>query len=240
MERTDAEAEASSLWPSDGKPQLTEKDLEAGKDWGQVEKGTREDEMVGWQHRFNGNEFEPTPGDGKGQGSLVCCSPEGCKESDTNKQLNNNSLESQHWLHPGGRLMLCVTRPRLGRETTWLWGVRQVSFTWNTRKSYFTNKGLRIYFPVNSYWVHIMCQKLRPKSWEPKKTRTNVFCSGGTYSQWWHQVLLKPPSWQGVWNNTPGQLHFPPCCPAQLLTFLFSVQSCFATSLGSFQTDMCI
>ena len=50
-----------------------------------------EDEMAGWHHRLNGHEFEQTLGDSKGQGSLVCCSPWGCKESDTTEQLNNNS-----------------------------------------------------------------------------------------------------------------------------------------------------
>ena len=48
-----------------------------------------EDEMVGWHHGLNGREFEQTPGNGKGQGSLVCCSPWGHKESDTTDQLNN-------------------------------------------------------------------------------------------------------------------------------------------------------
>ena len=49
--------------------------------------------VVGWHHRLNGQEFEQTLGDGEGQGSLVCCSPRGHKESDTTDQLNNNSLE---------------------------------------------------------------------------------------------------------------------------------------------------
>ena len=47
--------------------------------------------MVGWHHRLNGNEFEQTPGDGEGQGSLVCCSPWGCKELDMTQRLNNNN-----------------------------------------------------------------------------------------------------------------------------------------------------
>ena len=51
-----------------------------------------EDEMVGWYHQLNGHEFEQAPGDSKGQGSLVCCSPWGCKESDTTEQLNSNDL----------------------------------------------------------------------------------------------------------------------------------------------------
>ena len=65
------------------KSRLTGKDPEAGRDWGQEEKGTTEDEMAGWHHRLDGREFEQTPGDGEGQGSLVCSSPCGHKELDT-------------------------------------------------------------------------------------------------------------------------------------------------------------
>ena len=56
---------------------------DAGKDWGKEEKGTAEDEMVGCHHRLNGLEFEQTPGDSEGQGSLACWSPWGWKELDT-------------------------------------------------------------------------------------------------------------------------------------------------------------
>ena len=56
----------------------------------QEEKGTTEGEMVGWHHQLNGHEFEQAPGDGEGQGSLVCCSPWGRKESDTTEWLNSN------------------------------------------------------------------------------------------------------------------------------------------------------
>ena len=55
---------------------------DAGKDWGQEEREITEDEMVGWHHWLNGHEFEQTPGDGEGQGSLACCSPWGHKELD--------------------------------------------------------------------------------------------------------------------------------------------------------------
>ena len=58
-------------------------DSDVGKDWGQEEKGTTEDEIVGWYHQLNGHEFEQTPGDDEGQGSLAYCSPWGCKELDT-------------------------------------------------------------------------------------------------------------------------------------------------------------
>ena len=84
--RTDAEAEASILWPPDTKSWLTGKDPDAGKDWRQ-EKGMTEDELVGWHHRLYGHEFEQTLGDSEGQGGLAYCNSWGCKESDTTEQL---------------------------------------------------------------------------------------------------------------------------------------------------------
>ena len=96
--RTDAETEATILWPPDVKSWLIWKDPDAGKDWRQEEKGTTEDEMVGWHHWVNGHEFEQALGDGEEQGSLVFCSPWGCKESDMTKQLNNNnSFSYREW-----------------------------------------------------------------------------------------------------------------------------------------------
>ena len=86
--RTDAEAAAPILWPPDARNWLTGKDPDVGKDWRQEEKGMTEDEMVGWQHQLNGHESEQAPGVGDGQGNLVCCSPWGCKESDTTEWLN--------------------------------------------------------------------------------------------------------------------------------------------------------
>ena len=69
---TDAEAEALILWPPDVKNSLIGKDPGAGQDWRQEEKGTTEDEMVGWHHWLNGHAFEQAQGDGDGQGSLAC------------------------------------------------------------------------------------------------------------------------------------------------------------------------
>ena len=80
-ERTDAEAEAPMLRPPDAESQLIGKDPDAGKDRGKEEKGVTDDE-VEWRHRLNGHEFEQTPGDSEGQGSLACYKPWGCKESD--------------------------------------------------------------------------------------------------------------------------------------------------------------
>ena len=81
--RTDAETETPMLWPPDAKNWLLRKDSNSGKDWRQEEKGVTEGEMVGWHYRFNGPEFEQTPG----EGSLACCSSWGHKESDTTEWL---------------------------------------------------------------------------------------------------------------------------------------------------------
>ena len=86
----EAEAEAPILWPPDVKCQLIGKDSDAEKVWGQEEKGATEDQMVGWHHLLNGREFEQTLGDSERQGSLACCSPWGCKKSDTSWRLNDN------------------------------------------------------------------------------------------------------------------------------------------------------
>ena len=64
------------------------KDSDAGKDWGHEEKGTTEDEMVGWHHRLNGHGFGWTPGVGDGQGGLACCDSWGRKDLDTTDQMN--------------------------------------------------------------------------------------------------------------------------------------------------------
>ena len=78
---TNAEAEASILWPPD-----------AGKDLEQEEKGATEDEMIGWQHWLNGYEFEQTHGDSDWQGSMACCSSWGGKESEWLQQQINACL----------------------------------------------------------------------------------------------------------------------------------------------------
>ena len=83
----DAEAETLGLWPPHAKSWLIRKDPDAGRDWGQEEKGTAEDEMAGWHHRLDGRESQWTPGVGEGQGGLACCNSCGCKESDTTEWL---------------------------------------------------------------------------------------------------------------------------------------------------------
>ena len=86
---TYAEAETSILWPPDAQNWLIGKDPDAGKDWRQEEKGTTENEMIGWHHWHDEHEFEQALGVGDGQGSLACCSPWGRKELDaTEIELN--------------------------------------------------------------------------------------------------------------------------------------------------------
>ena len=95
--RNDAKAETPILWPPHAKSWLIGKDSDAGRDWGQEEKGMTEDEMADWHHRLDGREFEWTPGDGDGQGGLVCCDSWGRKESDTTEWLNWTELRRGKW-----------------------------------------------------------------------------------------------------------------------------------------------
>ena len=90
--RTDAKAETLVLWPPHAKSWLIGKDSDAGRDWGQEEKGMTEDEMAGWDHRLDGRESEWTLGVGDGQGGLVCCNSWGRKELDTAERLDWTEL----------------------------------------------------------------------------------------------------------------------------------------------------
>ena len=89
---TDVEAETPILWPLDAESWLIWRDSDAGKDWGQEEKGMTEDEMVKWHHQNNGHGFGWTPGAGDGQGGLEYYSSLGRKESDMTEQLNWTEL----------------------------------------------------------------------------------------------------------------------------------------------------
>ena len=101
--RNDTEAETLVIWPPHVKSWLIGKDSDAGRDWGQEEKGTIEDEMAGWHHWLNGRESEWTPGVGDGQGGLACCDLWGRKESDTTEQLNWTELKFEGFLlHSNG------------------------------------------------------------------------------------------------------------------------------------------
>ena len=105
--RTDVEAENPILWPPEMKSWLIWKGADTGKDWGQAEKGTIEDKMVGWHHQLNGHGFGWTLGVGDGQGGLACCGSWGCKESDTTEWLNWTEPCCSCYLLAKPRLILC-------------------------------------------------------------------------------------------------------------------------------------
>ena len=90
--RNDAEAETPVLWPPHEKSWLIGKDSDAGRDWGQEEKRTAEDEMAGWHHWLDGRESVWTLGVGDGQGGLACCDSWGHKVSDMTERLNWTEL----------------------------------------------------------------------------------------------------------------------------------------------------
>ena len=118
--KTDTEAEAPKLWPSDEKNWLIVKDTAVGKDWRQEENGTTEVRMVGWHHRLDGHEFEQAPGVGDGQGSLACCSPWGSKESDTTERLNWTDRVLAISLNPGIQILQNLPCPKRYRDVC-LW-----------------------------------------------------------------------------------------------------------------------
>ena len=106
--RNGAKAETPVLWLLHVKNWLIGKDSDAGRDWGQEEKGMTEDEIVGWHHQLDGRESEWTPGDGDEQGGLACCDSWGCKELDTIERLD--WTESSYFLlqHMSRRKMKLV------------------------------------------------------------------------------------------------------------------------------------
>ena len=127
--RTDAKAETPVLWPPHAKSWLIGKDSDDGRDWGQEEKRTTEDEMAGWHHWLDGRESEWTLGVGDGQGGLACCDSWDRKELDTTERLiwsiwgflrqkpqrkygKYNNEQSRLWLlllSRFSRVQLCVT-----------------------------------------------------------------------------------------------------------------------------------
>ena len=126
--RNDAKAESPVLWPPHAKSWLIGKDTDAGRDWGQKEKGTTEDELDGWHYQLDGHEFGWTPGVGDGQEGLACCDSKGHKESDTTEWLNwLNHLLKLFWTIPKNlesgnldtldiSLILCLWFPRHQRH----------------------------------------------------------------------------------------------------------------------------
>ena len=130
--RTDAKAETPILWPPHVKSWLTGKDSDAGRDWGQEEKGMTEDEMAGWHHRLDGHEFGWTPGVFDGQGGLACYDSWGRKELDATEWLNWTELNWTMTLY-----MRQQKKHRYKEQTFGLCGRRQGGMIWeNSIKTY--------------------------------------------------------------------------------------------------------
>ena len=128
--RTDAEAESPILWPRHEKIWLIGKDPDAGRDWEQEEKGMTEDEIAGWHHWLDGQEFERTLGVDGGQGGLTCCVSWGCKELETTEWLNWTEL-----ILSEGEQVKRWEVASLGFLASQLWG----TYKWRSRV--FTGEG---------------------------------------------------------------------------------------------------
>ena len=160
--RTDAETETPILWPPDVKNWLIWKDPDARKDRRQEQKGTTEDEMVGWHHRLDGHEFEQAPGAGDGQGSLACCSPWGRIELDTTERLNWTESKVQR-------------RKQLTQYYTATDSQKPVTFSYSLKKI--------IYFWL--CWVFVAAYGLSPVS--VSEGYSSLLCSG--FSLQWLLLL---------------------------------------------------
>ena len=130
--RTDAEAETPILWPPHAKSWLTGKDPDAGRDWGQEEKGTTEDEMAGWHHWLDGHESQWTPGVGDRQGGLACCDSWSCKESDTTEPLIWSDLLSSECIYNSWKIesWAPIPFPRIENPIIWrkwAWPLESIS-----------------------------------------------------------------------------------------------------------------
>ena len=132
---------------------LIGKDPDAGRDWGQEEKGTTQDEMAGWHHQLDGCESEWTLGDGDGQGGLACCDSWGRKESDTSERLNWTEQQPalkrklsawEHWLGlPLGHPLVGLAG-KSSQDSRWL----RVSFEQLEEKVWLAHLGSGVCFWV--------------------------------------------------------------------------------------------
>ena len=180
--RIDAEAEVPVLWLYDGKSWLIGKDPDAEKDWGQAEKGATEGEMVGWHHWLNAHEFEQTPGDGEGQGSLVCYSPWGCKELNMTERMNSKPLYYYMQMYS---INISVTQKK--RKQRW-WRTQQRShWGWCTNLffRFWVSQSLETILFVNTLW------------W-PSGKEFACQCRRHRFNPWVRKI-----SWRRKWQPTP-------------------------------------
>ena len=150
--RTDSEAETPVLWAPHAKSWLIGKDPDAGRDWGQEEKGTTEDEMAGWHHWLDGREFEWTPGVGDGQGGPACCDSWGCKELDMTEWLNWTELKG--FVFPAYSAALSGQRDiNPGKSRHWWWGGGDIVQEGSEADSAETCENLSFFFSMTGMWM---------------------------------------------------------------------------------------
>ena len=234
--RTDAKAETPVLWPPHVKSWLTGKDSDAGGDWGQEKKGTTEDEMAGWHHWLDGNEFGWTPGVGDGQGGLACCGSWGRKEADTTEQLN--------WYYSPGLIVewLLIALPRQTLEkamaphsSTLAWKI-----PWTEEPGGLQSMGLR---RVRHYWA-ISLWLFTFMHWRRNGNPLQCSClqnlrDGGA---WWAAVYGVAQSWtQLKWlsSSSRGQTYLiitalHKCCDLYKLKVYGNLGAIFPTASSQF------
>ena len=155
--RNDAKAETPVLWPPHANSWLIGKDSDAGRDWGQEEKGTTKDEMAGWHHWLDAHEFVWTLWVGDGQGGLVCCDSWGCKESDTTEQLNWTELQGLAIMRFGQWL-------GVRNRVWWGWGLSMAEWEGSQTRTLVSFKGQELGEDWKKFNV-IKAQGMKWKMW---------------------------------------------------------------------------
>jgi len=190
--RTDAEAETPIFWPSHAKNWLIGKDPDAGKDWRREEKKMTKDEMAGWHHRRDGHEFEKAPGIGDGQGSLVCCSPCGCRVGHDWATELNSPLVSSPTKYRG-----------LGDPPSPFWRRSALGFLWREWCWSWNSSALATSCEELTHWKRLWCWEGLGAGGEGDDRGWDGWMASPT---WWTWVSVNSGSWW--WTGRPGVLWF--------------------------------
>ena len=168
----DAKAETPVLWPPHAKSWLIGKDFNAGRDWGQEEKGMTEDEMAGWHHWLDGRKSEWTPGVGDRQGGLACCDSWGHKKSDMTEQLNwtellvaLTALHCNHVLFPSLGSRICKVGAIHSENIIKLYLLRMNALHWHFKYSLLCRMVFKVW--ILRQQQHHLGTRYTCKYWNP-------------------------------------------------------------------------